>query len=89
MRQLLILLVIAGLGYFGWDYYQSHHGALPFSLPFLNKSTDAEASTGDAAAPSEPGRVAAGPAPVFVSKVKVPESLYKAIAVEVGVPDVR
>ena len=81
MRQLLIILVIAGLGYFGWDYYQSHNGVLPISIPFLSKSGDAESPAGEGAAPGGPGHAAAGPAPVFVSKVKVPDAPAGAKAV--------
>jgi hypothetical protein len=58
MRPLLIIIVIAALGYFGWTYYRDHKGSLPSSIPFLSNSSE----------PASPAEE-----PPFVSKVKIPE----------------
>ena len=65
MRQLLTILVIAVLGYFGWNYYQEHKDSLPASIPFLSNSDDSE--------PSAEREGTAQPIPPFVSKVRIPE----------------
>jgi hypothetical protein len=70
MRQLFIILVIAALGYFGWDYYQNHQDSLSSSIPFLKKSDAAGTSSN----PAAPGAPVPAPAPQFVSKVQVPEA---------------
>jgi hypothetical protein len=65
MRQLLIILVIAALGYFGWNYYQEHKDLLPASIPFVGNSDDS--------APSAAMEGTNEPIAPFVSKVKIPE----------------
>ena len=65
MRQLLIILVIAVLGYFGWNYYQEHKDSLPVSIPFVGNSDDS--------APSATTERTNEPIAPFVSKVKIPE----------------
>lgn len=71
MRQLFFILVLAALGYFGWDYYQKHKemSALP--------STDKEVENG---MPDRSTVKVPPPAPLpasepkFVSKIAVPET---------------
>jgi hypothetical protein len=65
MRQLLTILVIAVLGYFGWNYYEGHKDSFPESIPFLSNSDDST--------PSGTREGTNQPIPQFVSKVKIPE----------------
>ena len=65
MRQLLIILVIAVLGYFGWNYYQEHKDSFPASIPFLSNTDDSGQSA--------EGEGTNEPIPPFISKVRIPE----------------
>jgi hypothetical protein len=74
MRQLIIIVILAALGYYGWGYYQEHKDSLPISIPFLNKSADDSAPPPEPAAPSRPGVPTPVPVPQFVSKVIIPDA---------------
>jgi hypothetical protein len=65
MRQLIIIVIIAVLGYFGWDYYRGHKESFPSSIPFLSKFKSSK---------TEPMQDTDEPVPQFVSKVKIPDA---------------
>ena len=72
MRQLIFILALAALGYFGWDYYKKHKATGTVSA---NSEVESEAPT----APITPrGDLPSTPLPPpetkFVSKIRVPEA---------------
>lgn len=68
MRQLIFILALAALGYFGWDYYKKYKEALP---PAENEVVTQE----QPAPPAERPHTPTPPAEArFVSKIRVPET---------------
>ena len=76
MRQLFILIVLAAVGYLGYNYYQENYGSgEPLRLPW-NKVDDTTAPADDVAgAQREDAPPGAPPAPVFKSRVPVAENV--------------
>ncbi len=77
MRQFVILLALAALAFFGWNYYKKHQDEINPHIPWLAKSSDAAGGEDNPAGPLTPvegPRGAAQPPPrePFVSKIQVP-----------------
>ncbi len=77
MRQLVLIIALAALAFFGWDYYKQHEGEI--DLPWLTKS---EAPTNDKGSDdlAKPGNgdsksstPSVAPEEQFQSKIAIPD----------------
>ena len=71
MRQLIFVLALAALGYFGWDYYKKHKetGTVSANSEVESEAPAAPTPRNDLPSPAVP------PAETkFVSKIRVPET---------------
>ena|SRR5688500_3103386 len=72
MRQLIFILALAALGYFGWDYYKKHKET---SAASTNSEVESEAHPAPSPATSALPGPPMPPADIkFVSKIRVPET---------------
>lgn len=70
MKGLLTLLVLAGLGFFGYNYYVDHKAEIDEKLnALLKREQPAQVASAPEPAPAQPAPAAVPDAPAFESKV--------------------